>query len=49
MGWWTERVVPRIADRACGTSEIAEMRQYVCAGLHGRVIEIGFGSGHANG
>ena len=46
MGWWTERVVPRIVDRACGTSEIAELRDHVCAGLHGQVIEIGFGSGH---
>lgn len=46
MGWWTERVVPRIADKACGTSEIAELREQVCVGLHGRVLEIGFGSGH---
>ena len=46
MGWWTERVVPRIADRACGTADIAELRTQVCSGLHGRVIEIGFGSGH---
>ena len=46
MGWWTERVVPRITDKACGTAEIAELREQVCVGLHGRVLEIGFGSGH---
>ena len=46
MGWWTDRVVPRIADKACGTAEIAELRERVCVGLHGRVLEIGFGSGH---
>jgi SAM-dependent methyltransferase len=46
MGWWTEHVVPRMADKACGTREIAEYRERVCEGLHGRVLEIGFGSGH---
>jgi len=46
MGWWTERVVPRITDKACGTQEIAELRKQACAGLHGRVLEVGFGSGH---
>ena len=45
MGWWTDRVVPRITDKACGTAEIAELRERVCVGLHGRVLEIGFGSG----
>lgn len=46
MGWWTDHVVPRLADKACGTAEIAELRARVCRGLHGRVLEIGFGSGH---
>jgi SAM-dependent methyltransferase len=46
MGWWAEHVVPRMADKACGTAEIAEFRAHVCAGLEGRVLEIGFGSGH---
>ena len=46
MGWWTDRVVPRMADKACGTGEIAEFRKLACAGLEGRVLEIGFGSGH---
>ena len=46
MGWWSDHVVPRLADKACGTSEIAEFRARACAGLHGRVLEIGFGSGH---
>jgi SAM-dependent methyltransferase len=46
MGWWTEHVVPRMADKACGTADIAELRGRVCTGLHGRVLEVGFGSGH---
>src|SRR5947207_2197277 len=45
MGFWTDRVVPRITDRALSTAEVMEMRTLVCAGLRGRVLEIGFGSG----
>ncbi len=45
MAWWTEHVVPRLADRALGTGQVHKRRARVCAGLHGRVLEIGFGSG----
>ena len=45
MGGWSERVVPRLTDRALGTDEIGELRAAACRGLHGRVLEIGFGSG----
>ena len=45
MGVWAERVVPRLTDRALGNREIGELRAAVCAGLGGRVLEIGFGSG----
>ena len=45
MGWWNDRVVPRIADRTLRGHEVGEIRGRVCAGLHGRVLEIGFGSG----
>ena len=45
MGVWSDRVVPRITDRALDTSEVGELRAGVCAGLRGRVVEIGFGSG----
>ena len=46
MSWWTTHVVPRIVDVACGQRQTAELRTRVCAGLTGRVVEIGFGSGH---
>lgn len=46
MGLWNNIVLPRIIECACGTSDIAEIRERVCAGLHGDVIEVGFGSGH---
>ena len=45
MGWWRERVVPRIVDLALGTEEVRGYRERACAGLAGDVVEIGFGSG----
>lgn len=44
-GWWTERVVPRLVDASLGAPPISDERQRTCAGLHGAVLEIGFGSG----
>lgn len=45
MGWWAEQVVPRATDVLLGAGEIHRLRQRVCAGLEGEVLEIGFGSG----
>ncbi len=45
MSWWSDRVVPHITDVALRSSEIGELREEACRGLHGRVLEIGFGSG----
>ncbi|HET7688887.1 MAG TPA: class I SAM-dependent methyltransferase [Nocardioidaceae bacterium] len=45
MGWWTDRVVPHLADRALSTRPVMLLRDQACAGLTGRVVEIGFGSG----
>lgn len=45
MGWWEAQVVPRLVDISCGQRPIMELRRDVCAGLTGRVLEIGFGSG----
>ena len=46
MGWWAERVVPWITEKACNTKEIEPYRRRLCAELDGEVLEIGFGSGH---
>ncbi|MBA3783760.1 class I SAM-dependent methyltransferase [Nocardioides sp. InS609-2] len=46
MGVYAERVLPRIIDVACGMKESRPLRARVCAGLHGQVVEIGFGTGH---
>ena len=45
MGLYGERVLPRIINRCGGMKSMEPLRRRVCAGLHGRVVEIGFGSG----
>lgn len=45
MGIWTDRVVPRLADRSLSTGPVMRLRREVVSGLTGRVLEIGFGSG----
>jgi SAM-dependent methyltransferase len=45
MAWWTEHVVPRVTDAALRGRELGESRARACAGLSGRVLELGFGSG----
>ena len=44
MGWYGDRVLPRIIDVACGMKVVVPLRQRVCEQLHGRVLEVGFGS-----
>ena len=44
-GLYTEHVVPRLVNLACGTKTAEPLRQRVCDGLAGNVVEIGFGSG----
>lgn len=44
-GWWTERVVPRLVDVSLASEPVGRLRDRACAGLHGRVLELGFGSG----
>lgn len=45
MGLWNERVVPRLTDRLLSNPQVDRLRGRVCEGLHGQVLEIGFGSG----
>ncbi|WP_210440947.1 class I SAM-dependent methyltransferase [Nocardioides xinjiangensis] len=42
---WDERVVPRLTELSLRGPELHEVRAATCAGLAGRVLEIGFGSG----
>jgi ubiquinone/menaquinone biosynthesis C-methylase UbiE len=45
VGIYGEQVLPRIINVACGAKIGKPLRQRVCAGLTGEVVEIGFGSG----
>ena len=46
MGFYEHRILPRIMNRMCGAGANGPLRQRVCDGLAGEVLEIGFGSGH---
>jgi len=45
MGWYGERVLPRLINIACGAHSSDPTRSRVCARLAGEVVEVGFGSG----
>jgi SAM-dependent methyltransferase len=45
MGIYGDHVLPRIVNAACGMKTSDPLRQRVCEGLEGDVVEIGFGSG----
>jgi ubiquinone/menaquinone biosynthesis C-methylase UbiE len=45
MGVYSDQVLPRFINLVCSSKTVRELRERVCAGLHGRVVEIGFGSG----
>ena len=45
MGWYRDRVLPKIIDKSLGGEEIASWRRRATDGISGVVIEPGFGSG----
>ncbi|HTN78781.1 MAG TPA: methyltransferase domain-containing protein [Acidimicrobiales bacterium] len=45
MGWYSENVVPRITNVACGSKRMSPMRERAASGLSGDVVEVGFGTG----
>ncbi|NYD41860.1 class I SAM-dependent methyltransferase [Nocardioides panaciterrulae] len=45
MGMWSDQVVPRLTDLSLSADGISRLRVQACAGLRGRVLELGFGSG----
>lgn len=42
---WADLVLPGVIDRQLSRPEVDDARGAVCAGLHGEVVELGFGSG----
>ncbi len=45
MGWYEERVLPRVVDVALRGKQFDRVRARVAGALDGEVLEIGFGSG----
>ena len=45
MSFYEQQVLPRMLNRVCGGKAVEPLRRRVCAGLAGKVLEIGFGSG----
>jgi ubiquinone/menaquinone biosynthesis C-methylase UbiE len=45
VGFYGEQVLPRIINVACGMKSADQHRERACQGLHGQVLEVGFGSG----
>jgi ubiquinone/menaquinone biosynthesis C-methylase UbiE len=45
MGFYEERVLPRLVDKMCGAGDMDRWRRKATEGLAGTVVEIGFGSG----
>lgn len=46
MGFYTDRIWPRLLNAAMSPKRTGATRARVCAGLAGDVVEIGFGTGH---
>ncbi|MSY73177.1 MAG: SAM-dependent methyltransferase, partial [Actinobacteria bacterium] len=45
MGIYADQVLPRLIDKLCGAKDMTVLRERAVEGLHGTVLEIGFGSG----
>lgn len=45
MGLWRNQLLPRIIDRALGSEQVTAWRKKCLRGIHGVVVEPGFGSG----
>jgi ubiquinone/menaquinone biosynthesis C-methylase UbiE len=45
MGFYREQLLPRVQDKVMGRAPNRPIRARVCRGLHGDVMEVGFGTG----
>ena len=45
MSFYEDKVLPRLQDKVMNRQATREVRARVCAGLTGKVVEIGFGTG----
>jgi len=45
MRFYEERILPHLVDRACSMGQVRHLRSQIVPHAHGRVLEIGMGSG----
>ena len=45
MGFYEDQILPRVIDKLLGNAQMAKVRRPALEGLHGTVVELGFGSG----
>ena len=45
MGWYDDRILPKLVDLSCGTKPIRKQREKVVPLAAGDVLEVGFGGG----
>ena len=45
MGFYEDRILPYLINITCGMKDTLPLRSRTCAGLSGKVVELGFGSG----
>jgi len=45
VGFYERQILPRVIDVVCGNRRMEEVRRPTVEGLHGTVLELGFGSG----
>lgn len=45
MGFYEHQILPRVIHVVCGNRRMEQVRRPTVAGLHGTVLELGFGSG----
>jgi SAM-dependent methyltransferase len=46
LGFYLDRIVPRLTHLCCGSGRIAEQRELIVPEADGVVVEVGFGTGH---
>ncbi|AVM01675.1 SAM-dependent methyltransferase [Gordonia iterans] len=45
MGFYDDKILPRLVEKTCGMPGMEKLRARACAPLSGDIVEIGFGSG----
>lgn len=45
MRFYEERILPHLVDRACSMGQVRHLRSQIVPHAHGRVLEVGMGSG----